>query len=284
MLRNLSTTLLICLVAGAALAESAPAGSRAHLRIKSDVVILDQVSSSFLIPVVGSTAGANGTFFRSDVGISNFRDNAQRILVTLIPRANSGVNLFTRTFEIPSYQNHGDLGIISDDFLATHMNSSGLAAILVQAIDGAGNADNGARIDGFSRIWTPLPTTVGTNVGNASQTFIPVQVNHLQGNQFSAFAPGMRQDANYRMNVGIVNLSNTQLTWRVDVFGAQGDASFNVTVPANSMDQVNVPAGTFGTATIAFTMLGGATDLRWSAYAASVDNRSGDGWSRSANY
>ena len=283
-MRSLGSAVALCLIATASFADSAPAGSRAHLRIKPDVVILDQVSSSFLIPVVGSTPGANGTFFRSDVAISNFADAPQRILVTLIPRANSGVNLFTRTFELPSYQNHGDLGIISDDFLATHMNSSGLAALLVQAINPSGGADNAARIDGFSRIWTPLPSTLGANAGNASQTFIPVQTSHLVGNQFSAFAPGMRQDASYRMNVGIVNLSNAQQTWRVDVFGASGDATFNVTVPANSMDQVSVPGGNLGTATVAFTMIGGSADARWSAYAASVDNRSGDGWSRSANY
>ena len=252
-----------------------------------NVLFLDQVSNEFLIPVVGNTPGLNGTYFRSDVMISNFRSAPQRIAVYVIERGRSGFsNPFF--FDLPAFESGGDLGIISTDFLGSQLNRSGLASLVVQAVTSSGTLDPAGKIDGTSRVWTPVP---GSNVndesaGTASQSLLSVPTNHLNNSNFSAFVMGMKQDDNFRINVGIVNLSPINHLWRIDIFGTRSQATMNLSVAANSMDQVAIPAGNYGNAVVTFTLIdpNPPANTRWTAYASSVDNRTGDAWTRNANY
>jgi hypothetical protein len=86
----------------------------------------------------------------------------------------------------------------------------------------------------------------------------------------------MRHDTAYRANVGIVNLDESPKTFTVAIIGTAGNTQFQVTVDGISMKQVPVPAGNYGNVLVAVTPT--ANGFWWSAYAASVDNITGDGW------
>lgn len=270
------------------MAQGAAPLPRRALKITPNVVSQDQVGTSFLIPAVGSLPGANGTFFKSEVEIANYRDVAQRIAVTVLQRGVSGAN--SRTFlTIPAYSSGGAVGITSDDFL-TLLGRTGLASIIVEGVTADGSADPNAQIDGFARVYTAQPATDTCNNsgGTVSQAMHVLPIAPLTGSTYSAFALGLRQDADYRTNVGIINRGNQSHRFRIDAVGTTGSTSTAVTVAAQSMDQVPLPAGNFGLMTVIVTMedqpASSETNSPWAAYASSVDNRTGDGWTRHAMY
>src|SRR5438477_9481615 len=80
-----------------------------------------------LIPGAGSAAGANGTFFRSDITIVNLRNSDQNVLLQWLPQpggTGTAVVITIRAFS----------GIRSADFVRDYLNQSGLGAIIVTCI------------------------------------------------------------------------------------------------------------------------------------------------------
>jgi hypothetical protein len=152
------------------------------------------------------------------------------------------------------------------------LRRSGVGAVTVFGELDGGGSDTSAKLDGSSRLWTPSPGTGGTT----SMSFPPVSLLDSLGS-LTAFALGLRQDASYRTNVGIVNLDTTSAhAWTVSVMGTGRTGSFTLSVPACGMMQVAVPAGDYGHMFLTFKA--DASGFWWSAYAASVDNVTGDGW------
>lgn len=271
------------------LAQGAAPLPRRSLKIRPNVVTQDQVASSFLIPAVGSLQGANGTFFKSEVEIANYRDVPQRIAITVLQRGVSGGGTSRTFMTIPAYGNGGAVGITSDDFL-TLLGRTGLAAIVVEGVTADGSADAAAEIDGFARVYTAQPATDTCNNsgGTVSQAMHVLPIDALRGGEFPAFALGLRQDADYRTNVGIINRGSQSHRFRIDAVGTLGSSTTAVTVASQSMDQVPLPAGNLGIMTVIITMedqpASSETNAPWAAYASSVDNRTGDGWTRHAAY
>jgi hypothetical protein len=265
--------------------DSTPQSQITARRARPNIIYQDPVGPAFVIPVVGSTPGAFGTFFKSEVVMSNYKNAPQRIAISVLRQGISSGKDSAVIRELPSYESDGDLGLVEEDFLAS-LGKSGLAAVVVQAVDVDGNPDSTAMIDGFSRIWTVTPTNSGCSdpTGTYSQSLLTVPPNSITGTQYSGFAVGLRQDENFRTNVGIVNMSPDSHSWTVDVVGTRGETSFTATVPAQSMNQFPLPTGIYGTISVTFTANGSGTDYRWAAYASSVDNRTGDGWAREASY
>jgi hypothetical protein len=272
------------------LALSALPNSRYRRRppVAPNIVAQDQVGTAFLLPAVGSTPGAFGTYFRSEVVISNYRTTRQRIRITFLEQGvtNSGQQPIIR--ELPSYGENGQLALVTEDFVQS-LGKSGLGAALVEAVDGEGNLDSNALIDGFSRIWTSQPPSDGcaSPQGTTSQTMFAVPPTSLVGDEFSGFAVGLRHDENFRTNVGVVNLSSEEHAWTVEIEGTRGGTEVVVRVPAMSMQQVAVPAGFYGNLAAVFTLddaHSNHSNVRWAAYASSTDNRTGDGWVRQASY
>jgi hypothetical protein len=254
-------------------------------RARPNIIYQDPVGTAFVIPVVGSAPGKFGTFFHSEVVMSNYKNAAQRLAISVLRQgiASGGDPVIIR--ELPSYEANGDLGLVEEDFLAS-LGKDGLAAIVVQGVDIDGKPDSTARIDGFSRIWTLQPQSTGCPKpdGTVSQSLLTVPPNSITGTQYSGFVVGLRQDENFRTNVGIVNMSPDAHTWEVDITGTRGDTVFTVSVPAQSMNQFAIPDAIYGTIAVTFTATGSGNDYRWAAYASSVDNRTGDGWTREASY
>lgn len=277
---QIATVVLVVALAAPMFAQST------RLHKNPNVLFSDTVATQFIFPVVGSTAGGQGTFWHSAGVISNFRDASQRISITFLPQGGTPSATVFKT--LPAFNDGGDVGYVADD-IVQDLGFTGLGALVVKAVDANGNLDTNAKIDGFTRVWTNQPATSGCSApsGTTSQSVLPVAVNAVTGSQYSTFSVGTRQDANFRTNVGIVNLSGSSQTFRVNVFGSNSakEAEFRITVPAQSMIQQPLPDGDFGTMSVAFSLEGSNTSgVNWAAYATSVDNRTGDSWLRNAVY
>ena len=261
------------LVAGAALADGRLPGPA-----QPEVVFEDGVGASFLFPVAGSVDGVNGARFRTEVTIVNFKDDTQEVLVEFLPRGGSAPSVHRIILDGRKFR-------FWDDFVATELGRPGLlGALTFRAVfTGTTVSDDTARLNAFARIWTQIPDSNGTSSISLPAVFdadLGLPGDALE----SAFIIGLRQDAQYRTNIGIVNLENFDRTFRVEPSNSVPSnpaPSFNVLVRARSMDQVAMPAGYFGGVTFKVTPLEAG---RWSAYAASVDNYSGDGWVSRAQY
>jgi hypothetical protein len=244
-------------------AEHVQAMARAA-QIRPKVIDVDWETYAFLIPAAGSLAGNFGTFFRSDVTLANRRSVDQIIAVLWVAR---GVN--NSSSPVQRFTLRANTTTVISDFVSRSLGKSGLGSIVVIAQDSAGNVDTLGQIDGFSRIWTNQPGAPGT----VSQDFPPVGV---QDSLATSYGYGLRQDEQYRTNVGLVNLYETAQTFTIAVSGLRGSTTFTVTVQPYSMEQPALPAGIYGDL---YLRISSGPNLNWwSAYGTSVDNITGDGW------
>jgi hypothetical protein len=236
------------------------------------VVLPVSAAAQLLIPVAGSTPGANGTFFRSEITIVNFASHDQQVQVQWLPQGGAATTPKTITITAQS-------GTRSSDFVANVLNQSGLGAIVVSGVTSTGAVDPTALLWASSRIWTNQPGSAGTT----SQSLPAIPLNGLfSGSTAGLFSVGGSDNpANYRVNVGIVNLSASSQTYSVT---QQGGTTNFVIVPAMSMAQVPVATGTSSTQQILIqNVTGGAvTPNSWIAYGSTVDNITGDAWSELA--
>ena len=227
-------------------------------------------SRYFIIPAAGSVAGANGTFFRSDVTLINYSTAPEDVIAIFWPNGQSttpsiaaGVRITLPAAKAVTYI----------DFVSSVLGKSGLGSILFFGVQGS-SIDIDAAIDGLSRIYTKQPNSDGT----VSQEFPPVDVYNLLVADTSA-SLGLRQDAGYRTNFGIVNAEKTPHTVKVTAIGERATNSVTVTVPAYGMIQQAIPAGDYGALTVTFDITdSGGASISWVAYASSTDNITGDGW------
>jgi hypothetical protein len=242
--------------------------------VKPNVVSVDWAKESFIIPAAGSLQGSNGTFFKSDVTIANRRGSPQVIEIGFISRGVNNGTKPTKKFTIGA-----NTTTIDNDFIGIVMGESGLGTLLVVAVTGTqagAPVDELAEIDGFSRIWTPQPIQPGasSSIGTVSQAFESID---LEDNLATSYGYGLKQDANFRTNVGMVNLYGTSNTFTVNIVGTLGNTQFQQTVQPYSMEQPAVPAGNWGDFYIRISTSSSNFNW-WSAYGTTVDNRTGDGW------
>ncbi|HEX3580907.1 MAG TPA: hypothetical protein VH087_04035 [Thermoanaerobaculia bacterium] len=237
----------------------------ARQQVRAQVISVDWDTYAFVIPAAGSLPGNFGTFFRSDFALSNSRSTPQRISVGWIARGVNNGSSPVQYFTLPA-----STVDFEHDFVASVLGKSGLGSVIVIAVDSAGNIDTSASIDCFSRIYTTQPSTNGT----MSQDFPAID---LKDNLATSYAYGLRQDANFRTNVGLVNVYGDPQQFTVRVIGIFGSTTFTVNVQPYSMDQVALPTGNWGDLSLQVS-----TSLSnfnwWTAYGSTVDNRTGDGW------
>ena len=232
-------------------------------------------SNQLLIPAAISAPGANGTFFRSDIRITNQRtDAAQAVKLEWLPQNGGPAGAFTTTIELEPGET-----LTSEDFVRDVMRLDDLGAILVRGVDASGQTDPDARIHATSRIWTPQPGLGGTS----SQTLSPIPVSNIYGR--TVVILGHRRDDQYRTNVGIVNLDGGEHTFLVTASGETPTLVpeiYRITVPPFALVQfpINGAQQTQLRLDIQEDVVPGQGHLTlWAAYASSVDNISGDGWS-----
>ncbi|HEY6844352.1 MAG TPA: hypothetical protein VI391_09300 [Thermoanaerobaculia bacterium] len=242
----------------------------------NDVVLPASAASQLLIPAAGSIAGANGTFFHSDITIVNFANHDQNVLLQWLPQGASATS--SMTISIAAQR-----ALRSTDFVAEVLAQSGLGSIIITGVTSTGAPDPTALLWASSRIWTPQP---GTN-GTTSQSLPAVVMNGLvSGSTAALFSVGGGVNAdNFRVNVGIVNLASTSQTYAVTLPGNSGASVSLVVVPAMSMTQVSLGSG-LSTAqeVLVQNVTSGSTPgpNSWIAYGSTVDNITGDAWSELA--
>jgi hypothetical protein len=236
-------------------------------RTRPEIVYYDTSGDACLIQGAASLVGATGQPFVSDVMLANYRSTVQKIAIFWLEAGKNNKNESAQYFNL----NGHSFNALSD-FVTNTLHKSGLGAVAIFSVLSNNNPDLNGNIDAISRIRTPVPGTGG----NASLSFPSVPLDDSSGT-FSAFAIGLKQNADYRTNVGIVNVDQNGLShsFQVEVRGTGGSTSFNVTVPAYSLNQFALPAGSWGDLIVIVTP---DADIEFSVYAVSVDNKTGDGW------
>jgi hypothetical protein len=238
-----------------------------------NVVQLLSSAPELLIPAAGSTPGANGTFFKSDITLGNFADHSQAIRLTWLSQGASATYSTTITLGARSF-------IRSPDFVHDFLGQSGLGAILVTGVNGFG-LDPTASLYVASRIWSPQPGTSGTT----SQSLPAIPTSTINTTDAALFSLG-GQGSSFRTNVGLVNIDpvNAQ-TFNIVFTQAIIPFSIPVTVPPMSMQQGVLSSNSSSFLPEILIQNGTPTATRsnlWVAYASTVDNLTGDAWSELA--
>src|SRR6059058_3130654 len=111
-----------------------------------------------LIPAAGAVQGANGTFFRSDITLINYRTDAdQKVQLFWLPEGLSGAGAAPKELTISA-----GTGVVSEDFVTSVLGQTGLGAILINAVTATGAIDLNGKLFATARIWTPQVGTTGT--------------------------------------------------------------------------------------------------------------------------
>jgi hypothetical protein len=235
----------------------------------AQIVATRSASAQFLIPAAGAVDGGNGTFFRSDITLINYRSTTQNVRLQWLPQAVTGVGVAPVDITI-----NASSGIASEDFVTNILHRSGLGAILVTGITAAGDPDPSALLVATSRIWTFQPGSSGTT----SQSLPVVSTSDI--NSTIPAVLGSRRDSRFHVNVGIVNLSSGAQRFQVFSAGSGGTDSQQVDVEAMSMVLFRVN-GADSSVPLQVQVSNISTTTRstaWLAYASSIDNITGDAW------
>ena len=250
------------------------------IAVAAPAAVVQPIGASYelLIPAAGSTAGVNGTFFRSDISIVNLADHRQNVIVEWLPQP-GGTYQFAY-FVIPPKS-----GIRSADFVKDYLNTSGVGSIVVTAMTGPEATplpitDPTGKLFVSSRIWTPQP---GTN-GTTSQSLPAIPVAGINNTQVGIYAmTGIDDPPSYRTNIGVVNLDpvNPQtfaVTWGPPL-GAPIQTGTAFTLPPNTMVQLSGLAACC-TNPISVTNITppDTRSTQWTAYGSTINNVTGDAW------
>lgn len=230
-----------------------------------------QDSNNILIPAAGSVQGANGTFFRSDITVTNLRNQSQRVEFEWMPSTGPAFGI---TVSIPAFE-----AISSEDFVSDAFGATGLGAILVSARRTGGEIDTNGHLHVTSRIWSNQPGSSGT----VSQSLQTLPVDKIVNTHMAI--TGLRHGPRFRTNVGIVNLDDGDQTFRIRVTGTVKPlipVEIVVNMRGRSLAQVPISWPDDPQIRIDVDVLtlpsGGRLSL-WTSYASNVDNVTGDSWS-----
>ena len=219
-----------------------------------------------VFPAAGSVPGSAGTYFRSDITLINYDSSAQDVdFYWMANNSTSGDLPALRVTLQPSTV------YTFEDFVGTQFELQGLGAMYAIPVIGD-DTDPNASVDGFSRIWTNQPGATGT-VSQPFPATDPFSFYILE----SAAILGLRHDAAYRTNFGLLNLDDGPHRFRVQFIGSKGLTNeIELTMQSQTMIQQGVPAGDYGHLLIRVTT--DDPDAWWLTYASSTDNLTGDGW------
>jgi hypothetical protein len=237
-----------------------------HRRPRADVAI-ETSSSIFIFPVVGSLAGGNNTYYRSEATLVNNRFTSQTVEMFYFAQ---GIANCTRPSRLVTLA--ANSWTAYDDILQQVFGANGIGSLIVQAVDSNGNYDPNGDIDGTSRIWTPSPFSSGT----LSQTFGAASFDQSNGvTPLSAY--GLRDGGGYHTNMGVLNYSVQPRTFTAVINGINGESSFDFNVDSCSFEQFRIPDGNYDILQLQVT----AHDSlgQWYGYGSSVDEVTANNWS-----
>jgi hypothetical protein len=240
-----------------------------------DLIVPRAAAPQIIIPVTGNAAGANGTYFRTEINIINLRNADQRVALFWLPQGVAGSATPVRTVDFTPTS-----GFASEDFVGEILQRTGLGAIHFMAVNADGTPDPNGLLHVTSRIWTPRPDG---GEGTMSQTFPAIVRGEASPSIVKAIF-GQRRSSQYRLNVGVMNPASTTQRFRITahITGTGTDTqTTEIDVLPRSIQQITVGGTSSGTTQVLIENVTG-TAGEWHGWASSVDNQSGDAWSQLA--
>jgi hypothetical protein len=237
------------------------------------LVSSENADNAFIFAVVGSAPGAGGLYYKSQVTlVNNDTVFGQDVAVLYFPSSGGNCN----GGAVTTLHLKANTFYVWNDFVGSVFNTTGLGSVVILGVDSAGNFDSTANIDGFSRIWTPIPGFRGT----ASQSFPGVALSGYSGTQWIY---GLQNDSEFRTNVFIFNYDPTNpltRSFHVNVVGLNGSGSLTMNVPPCSLGVASLGANNYGALIV--SVAPPDANAAWFAFGSTVDNSSGDNWSVAA--
>jgi hypothetical protein len=262
----------------------------------------------WILPVVASAPGAYGTNWRTETVFTNSLLESNEITLTYHPA--TGGDPFVETFtlepgEVKSYSDFlGEAFALDESFGWLEIDSScaGLQARARIFTDGAANsradrpsADKrrpevrvepsgftplGGRGEALSRpAEILLPGPPDRLTGTYGQGLQPQQQNTLSLGTSPVYLLNLLENENYRSNLGLLNLSDTEMIFTLDLIkDAAVVSSKTLTLPGQTLQQLNgVLSSFFETSGDGYTVkITGPEGATYTAYLSTVDNRTGD--------
>lgn len=248
--------------------------AQARAGTSAQAIVENRSGRIVIIPAAGNALGAGGEHFQSDVTLANYNETEQDTAVLWVPNGNvDATEVFAIT--IPA-----GAPFTIRNFVGDLLQRTGIGALIFIPFNALGEFDTNAALDAYSRIWTPQPNN--PRGGTVSQPFAGVDHLFLEG-EYEAMVLGLRQDAEFRTNYGLVNSSDFDINFLVRVIpdtNPLGGPTLNIMVPSGGMVLQSIPAGTFGTLSLLISVEHDipSDDFAWIGFASSTDNVTGDGW------
>ncbi|HEX6160987.1 MAG TPA: hypothetical protein VF111_12525 [Thermoanaerobaculia bacterium] len=227
-------------------------------------------ADTYVIPIAGHTAGANGTTWMSDISIRNFQTTPIEVQLFVIQ---SGFNTTDNLFPL------------GDGSVTIQANST---VLLRDALNGHRDLENvtGAVVLGSDRPFAVTSRTYSNNmqVGQtvpAARDFLDNTLENAD-NAGSAYVPGIINNARARTNIGFVAGAGPGGPMTVEMIVRSGNGTTlgtrSITIAAGDFMQLQLPLSSLTTSTFEV----GSVDFRVSSgegivvpYASIVDNATG---------
>ncbi|HEY0143290.1 MAG TPA: hypothetical protein VGF48_20525 [Thermoanaerobaculia bacterium] len=234
----------------------------------------DHYADTYVIPIAGHTAGANGTTWMSDIAIRNFRTTPLDVQLIVIE---SGFDTFNNVFPLDT-----------DDIDGTITIAPNSTVLLRDALDDYRGLENvtGAVVLGASAPFAVTSRVYNNNmtVGQtvpAARDFLDNTLENADNNGF-AYVPGIISNSRARTNVGFVAGAGPGAPMTVEISVRAGNGNVlgtrNITVNAGTFMQLQVPLSSITTTQFEV----GSVDFRVASgegvvvpYASIIDNASG---------
>ena len=163
-------------------------------------LLLDAATTDLLFPVLGKIPG-----WQSDVMLINYRSVSQALHIYFMEQGQNNASATPYTYTLPANRM-----VYWHDFFGTALGiSNGLGSIMILAVNASGSDDSQALIDGSARLFQ-----TDAAGGTLSQMFPAVPVHDVPAGT-GATAVGLRSDAQFRTNAGVVNFDSVARTFTV---------------------------------------------------------------------
>ena len=214
----------------------------------------------YVIPAAAHVDGLQGTFWRTDISIVNpYSWRSVTVTVKLLKSDTDNTSGASRSYTLGPAQTLTLRDVVDQVF-----GFYGTGALVIWA-------DQSVYFTATARTYTGAAGTFG-QTENAQQ--------YVGGNGGLGLIAGLRNDNQFRSNLGAVNASNVALTLTVGVYGTSGAflGSKTITLQPWSHTQFGVGtfAGAFTEGYARWTCQATTSRVQWLAYGSVVDNVSGD--------
>jgi photosystem II stability/assembly factor-like uncharacterized protein len=223
-------------------------------------------NSMVILPIAGTVTGALGTVYTTDITLANGRDSAQDVIVSWLSQAGGNVTSFHLT--LPPSSDATTNGVLTIPDFVGAFGISGVGSLVIAGVDSKGDPDPSATITASADIWSHPPDQRAPFAQTVSASPRQAALAHTQ-----AEITGLQQDAAFRTNVGVANLSAQTHSYLLTVSGERTTNAFAMTIPPFSSSQLSLPAGDYGALTITITA-DASTD--WVAYGSTIDRATGE--------